>query len=327
MNSNLYSNKSILITGGTGSLGHALVKNLLTTDVKRIVIYSRDEYKQWAMSNEIKDERLRFFIGDVRDEKRLTTALEGIDYVIHAAALKQVPACEYNPQEAVKTNVQGAMSLIGAAIYNKVKKVIAISTDKAVHPVNLYGTTKACAEKLFIAANNNIATSFNIVRYGNVVSARGSVIPLFRQYVNQGRETLPLTDVQMTRFVIEYPQAIELIEHALESDERGLIFIPKLKAIKMTDLIFALDKKYELIGIRPGEKLHETLIGDGEIDHCHDCQDHYIILPAFHDWQDEYITQGYASEIIDFMNMFQYSSDKVERLTIEEIKELVSRYL
>jgi UDP-N-acetylglucosamine 4,6-dehydratase/5-epimerase len=325
LNSNLYSNKSILITGGTGSLGHALVKNLLTTDVKRIVVYSRDEYKQWAMSNEIKDERLRFFIGDVRDEKRLTTALEGIDYVIHAAALKQVPACEYNPQEAVKTNVYGAMCLIGAACNAKVSKVIAISTDKGVSPVNLYGATKACAEKLFIAANNNKTTSFNLVRYGNVVSARGSVIPLYAEYIKQGRETLPLTDVQMTRFVIEYPQAIELIEHALKTNSRGAIFIPKLKAIKMTDLILSLDKKYELIGIRPGEKIHETLVSEDEVHRCYDCGDNYVIAPSFHDWAQtwEFFPEVMALE----SHIVNYSSNNVERLTIEEIKELVSKYL
>lgn len=321
---NLYTNKSILITGGTGSLGHALVKHLLTTDVKRIVVYSRDEYKQWKMSNEIKDERLRFFIGDVRDEKRLTTALEGIDYVIHAAALKQVPACEYNPQEAVKTNVFGAMSLIGAACNAKVSKVIAISTDKGVSPVNLYGATKACAEKLFIAANNNKTTSFNMVRYGNVVSARGSVIPLYAEYIKQGRETLPLTDVQMTRFVIEYPQAIELIEHALQSDERGLIFIPKLKAIKMTDLILALDKKYDLIGLRPGEKLHETLVSEYECDRCYDFGKEYVIVPSFHEWTNNInISEANWSGV----GAHNYSSDHVRRLTIEEIKELVSRYV
>lgn len=323
MNSNLYSNKSILITGGTGSLGHALVKHLLATDVKRIVVYSRDEYKQWAMSNEIKDERLRFFIGDVRDEKRLTTALEGIDYVIHAAALKQVPACEYNPQEAVKTNVLGAIAIVNSCINSGVSKVIAISTDKAVHPINLYGATKACAEKIFIAANNNKTTSFNLVRYGNVVSARGSVIPLYAEYIKQGRETLPLTDVQMTRFVIEYPQAIELIEHALESNERGLIFIPKLKAIKMTDLILALDKKYELIGIRPGEKLHETLLGEGEGDRCYVYgEDDYAIAPAFHEWTDKN-----SLGVLQPVWLNGYSSNNVPRLTIEEIKELVSRYL
>ena len=321
LKSNLYKNKSILITGGTGSLGHALVKHLLTTDVKRIVIYSRDEFKQWSMQNEIKDERLRFFIGDVRDEKRLTTSLQGIDYVIHAAALKQVPACEYNPQEAVKTNVFGAISLIGASLSAQVSKVVAISTDKAVHPINLYGATKACAEKIFISANNNPHTSFNVVRYGNVASARGSVIPLYREYIQQARETLPLTDVQMTRFVIEYPQAIELIEHALTTDERGLIFIPKLKAMKMTDLVYALDKKYEIIGIRPGEKIHETLVSEDERDRCHDCINYHVIEPAFHDWTTN--TLSY----IPLMIIPHYSSDKVERLTIYEIKELVARYV
>lgn len=319
-----YSNKTILITGGTGSLGNALVRHLLATDVKKIIIYSRDEFKQWSMQNELKDERLRFFIGDVRDESRLTRALEGVDYVIHAAALKQVPACEYNPQEAVKTNVQGAMAVIGACIDAHVQRVVAISTDKAVHPINLYGATKACAEKIFIAANNNHYTSFNLVRYGNVVDARGSVIPLYREYIKQGRETLPLTDVMMTRFVITYKQAIELIERALEADERGLIFIPKLKAMKITDLIYAMGKKYELIGIRPGEKLHETLISEGERDRCHDQNDHYKIYPEFHEWQEDYQVKGNESEIIDYMNMHQYSSDKVERMTIEEIQGMLA---
>ena len=260
--------KTILITGGTGSFGKCFTKYVLkNSNPKKIIIYSRDEYKQFIMQNEFKEysDVLRFFIGDVRDKDRLYRAFKGVDYVIHAAALKQVPACEYNPNEAIKTNIHGAMNIIDAALDCGVKKVVALSTDKAVNPVNLYGGTKLVSDKLFIAANaysgmNDI--NFSIVRYGNVAGSRGSIIPFFHKLIQDGKKELPITDYRMTRFWISLEEGVKLVLKALEDAKGGETFISKIPSFKITDLAKAMlpDCKMPEVGIRPGEKLHEIMV-------------------------------------------------------------------
>jgi UDP-N-acetylglucosamine 4,6-dehydratase len=264
----MLNNKTILITGGTGSFGHHFVDYILKHyQPKKVIIYSRDEYKQFIMDNEYRQCRdtLRFFIGDVRDENRLKMAMNGVDYVIHAAALKQVPACEYNPNEAIKTNVNGAMNVINASLEAKVKKVVALSTDKAVNPINLYGGTKLVSDKLFCAANSyggEGGTRFAVVRYGNVAGSRGSVIPFFRNIINNGGRELPITDYRMTRFWISLEQGVELVIKALEEARGGETFISKIPSFRITDLAEAMLPgcvKPE-VGIRVGAKLHEIMI-------------------------------------------------------------------
>lgn len=259
----MWEDKTILITGGTGSLGKALVKRLLKEKIKKLIIYSRDEFKQSQMDHT--DPRMRFFLGDVRDLQRLTRAMYGVDYVIHAAALKQVPALEYNPTEAVKTNINGAMNVVLAAHENIVDKVISISTDKAVNPVNLYGATKLCAEKIFTAANNFATTKFASVRYGNVIGSRGSVIPFFQKLREQGKK-FPITDYRMTRFLITLGQAVELVLYALENAGGGEIYVPRIPSATILDIAKAVweDAEWEETCIRPGEKLHECLSGEGD---------------------------------------------------------------
>ena len=263
--------KSILITGGTGSFGKKFIKTVLEThlEIERIVIYSRDEFKQFMMSNmpEFKKhaDKLRFFIGDVRDKERLYRALEGIDFVVHAAALKQVPSCEYNPFEAVKTNIMGAANIIDACIDKEVKRVVALSTDKACAPVNLYGATKLCSDKLFIQGNaysGPKGTKFSVVRYGNVAGSRGSVIPFFQELVKNGAKELPITDMKMTRFWLKLEQAVEMVLEALEHMHGGELFVKKIPSMRMPDLAKAIAPELETveIGIRPGEKIHECMI-------------------------------------------------------------------
>lgn len=264
----MLDNKTILITGGTGSFGKCFTKYALTHyNPKKIIIYSRDEFKQYLMQNEFKEyeSKMRYFIGDVRDKDRLKRAFEGVDYVIHAAALKQVPACEYNPNEAIKTNINGAQNVIDAALDSNVKKVVALSTDKAVNPVNLYGGTKLVSDKLFVAANayaGNKDISFSIVRYGNVAGSRGSIIPLFNNIIKNGGTELPITDFRMTRFWISLTEGVELVIKALKEAKGGETFISKIPSFKVTDLAEAMlpgcTKKE--IGIRPGEKLHEIMV-------------------------------------------------------------------
>ena len=277
---------TILITGGTGSFGQAFAKEALTHNPKKIIIYSRDEFKQELMSKELNNNRLRFFIGDVRDSERLHRAFNGVDIVIHAAALKQVPACEYNPSEAVKTNILGAMNILNTAINCGVEKVVALSTDKAVNPVNLYGATKAAAEKIFTAGNvysQKGKTKLSLVRYGNVAGSRGSVIPFFESLIKQGDIIMPLTDERMTRFHIDLADAINLVMIALNEMKGGEIFVPKISSFKITELIkflgycYSLQLTYKLIGIRQGEKLHETLISNDEACKTYDCGKYYII--------------------------------------------------
>ena len=264
----MLNNKTILITGGTGSFGNAFTNYILEHyNPKKIIIYSRDEYKQFVMANKFKKykDTLRFFIGDVRDKDRLYRAFDGVDYVIHAAALKQVPACEYNPIEAIKTNINGAMNIIDAALDCGVKKVVALSTDKAVNPINLYGGTKLVSDKLFVSANayagkNDI--SFSVVRYGNVAGSRGSVIPFFRNIVKNGGTELPITDYRMTRFWISLEQGVQLVIKALEEAKGGETFISKIPSFKITDLAQAILPGCAMpeVGIREGEKLHEVMV-------------------------------------------------------------------
>ena len=326
---NMLNNKTILVTGGTGSFGKCFTKYVLTHyDPKKIIIYSRDEYKQFVMANEMKEyaSKLRFFIGDVRDKDRLERAFEGVDYVIHAAALKQVPACEYNPNEAIKTNIHGAMNVIEAALNKDIKKVVALSTDKAVNPVNLYGGTKLVSDKLFIAANSYAGSkdvNFSIVRYGNVAGSRGSVIPFFNYIIkNRGKE-LPITDYRMTRFWISLTQGVELVIKALSEARGGETFISKIPSFKITDLAQAMLPGCEMpeVGIREGEKLHEIMVTTEDSLTTYEYDKHFIVYPQmiFNDRQKEPIPGG--KKVADG---FSYSSgNNTEWLSVDEIKELL----
>lgn len=279
--------KTILVTGGTGSFGKCFIKYILTKyNPKKIIIYSRDEFKQFNMANDFKEyeDQLRFFIGDVRDLERMKRAFKGVDYVIHAAALKQVPSCEYNPNEAIKTNIHGAMNVIEAALDCGVKKVVALSTDKAVNPVNLYGGTKLVSDKLFVAANSYVGVSdlsFSVVRYGNVAGSRGSVIPFFHRLIQEGKKELPITDYRMTRFWISLPEGVELVLKALKEARGGETFISKIPSFKITDLAQAMlpGCKMPEVGIREGEKLHEVMITPEDAPTTYEYEKHYIIYP------------------------------------------------
>jgi len=287
----MLSNSSILITGGTGSFGHAFVPlTLKKFNPKRLVIYSRDEMKQWEMAKLYgNDKRVRFFIGDVRDKDRLARALHGVDFVVHAAATKIVPTAEYNPFECVKTNVIGAMNLIDACIDQGVQRVVALSTDKASSPANLYGATKLASDKLFVAGNSysGSSTRFSVVRYGNVMGSRGSVIPFFLSIADKG--VLPITDERMTRFMITLEQGVDLVWHAFKDMVGGEIYVKKIPSMKVTDIAKAVapDARQEIVGIRPGEKLHEQMIGPEDALHTYEYPGHYKILPAIHQWSDD----------------------------------------
>jgi UDP-N-acetylglucosamine 4,6-dehydratase (inverting) len=288
----MFTNSSILITGGTGSFGHTFVPlTLAKYNPRRLVIYSRDEMKQWEMAKLYgSDERVRFFIGDVRDKERLGRALTGIDYVVHAAATKIVPTAEYNPFECVKTNVLGAMNLIDTCIDHGVKRVVALSTDKASSPCNLYGATKLTSDKLFIAGNSYAGgndTRFAVVRYGNVMGSRGSVIPFFLSLAEAG--VLPITDVRMTRFMITLEQGVELVWHAFGDMVGGEIYVKKIPSMKMTDVALATAPaaSHNIVGIRPGEKLHEQMIGPEDAPHTYEYPGHYKVLPAIHNWSHD----------------------------------------
>lgn len=288
----MLNNKSILVTGGTGSFGQKFIRHVLANYTpSRIVVYSRDEMKQWNMSNDLKDhpkkDLVRFFLGDVRDKDRLHRAFNGIDYVVHAAALKIVPAAEYNPFEFIKTNINGAMNIIDCAIDQKVKKVIALSTDKACNPVNLYGATKLCSDKLFVAGNSYSraqSTRFSVVRYGNVMGSRGSVIPLFWSLKNSGE--LPITDDRMTRFMITLEQGVEMVMHAMKDAVGGEIYVRKIPSMKVTEVARTVAPKARLktIGIRPGEKLHEQMISAEDAATAYEYDSHFKILPSINDW-------------------------------------------
>ena len=288
----MLTNASILITGGTGSFGHTFVPlTLAKYNPRRLVIFSRDEMKQWEMAKLYSgDNRVRFFIGDVRDKDRLGRALDGIDYVVHAAATKIVPIAEYNPFECVKTNIIGAMNLIDACIDHRVKRVVALSTDKASSPANLYGATKLAADKLFVAANHYSGfndTRFGVVRYGNVMGSRGSVIPFFLSIADSG--VLPITDARMTRFMITLEQGVDLVWHAFEDMVGGEIYVKKIPSMKITDIASAVapNARHDIVGIRPGEKLHEQMIGSEDVLHTYEYADHYKILPAIHNWSED----------------------------------------
>jgi UDP-N-acetylglucosamine 4,6-dehydratase len=285
----MLTNSSILITGGTGSFGHTFVSMTLAKyNPRRLVIYSRDEMKQWEMARLYRnDDRVRFFIGDVRDKDRLSRALSGVDYVVHAAATKIVPTAEYNPFECVKTNVLGAMNLIDACIDQGVKRAVALSTDKASSPANLYGATKLISDKLFIAGNSYAlhgVTRFAVVRYGNVMGSRGSVIPFFLSLEGEG--TLPITDIRMTRFMITLEEGVNLVWHAIDDMIGGEIYVKKIPSMKVTDIAMACvpSAKHELVGIRPGEKLHEQMVGPEDAQHTYEYDEHYKVLPAIHNW-------------------------------------------
>ena len=288
----MIKNSTILITGGTGSFGHTFVPMTLAKyNPNKLIIYSRDEMKQWEMAKLFQgDDRIRFFIGDVRDKERLYRALDGVDYVVHAAATKIVPTAEYNPFECVKTNIHGAMNLIDACIDKGVKRVVALSTDKASSPINLYGATKLASDKLFVAGNSYSGghdTRFAVVRYGNVMGSRGSVIPFFLSVKDKG--VLPITDLRMTRFMISLEQGVELVWHAFEDMVGGEIYVKKIPSMKVTDLarVVAPGCKQEVIGIRPGEKLHEQMIGAEDAYYTYEYPEHYKILPVINNWDQD----------------------------------------
>lgn len=285
----MFNNKTILVTGGTGSFGNTFVPMTLEKfSPKKIIVFSRDEMKQWEMAKKFEgDKRVRFFIGDVRDKERLYRALDGVDYVVHAAATKIVPTAEYNPFECVKTNILGAMNLIDACIDKGVKGVVALSTDKASSPINLYGATKLASDKLFVAGNSysgEHGTKFSVVRYGNVMGSRGSVIPFFMSIKSTDR--LPITDDRMTRFMISLEQGVELVWHAFEDMEGGEIYVKKIPSMKITDLasVIAPEARQEVVGIRPGEKLHEQMISAEDAYYTYEYPEHFKILPAINNW-------------------------------------------
>tara|TARA_B100000900_G_C20566696_1_gene711441 strand:- start:661 stop:1665 length:1005 start_codon:yes stop_codon:yes gene_type:complete len=301
----------VLITGGTGSFGRKFVEMTLKNfDPKKIIIFSRDEMKQWEMAKIYdQDSRVRFFIGDVRDKDRLMRALNGVDYVVHAAATKIVPTAEYNPFECIKTNVNGAMNIIDACIDRGIKKVVALSTDKASSPINLYGASKLVSDKIFISGNSysgDHTSRFSVVRYGNVMGSRGSIIPFFIERKESG--TLPITDVGMTRFMISLDDGVKLVWHAFDDMEGGEIYVKKIPSMKVVDIanVIAPDAKQEIIGIRPGEKLHEQMIGYEDAPYTFEYDDHFKILPAIHDWfkDKERIKNGKRVE-----KNFIYTSD------------------
>lgn len=307
----MLKNSSILITGGTGSFGHAFVPMTLAKyKPRRLVIYSRDEMKQWSMSQKFQDDpRVHFIIGDVRDKERLTRALDGIDCVIHAAATKIVPTAEYNPFECIKTNINGAMNLVDACIDQKVKRVVALSTDKASNPINLYGATKLASDKLFVSANayaGTHETRFSVVRYGNVMGSRGSVIPFFLSLAEQGR--LPITDSRMTRFMITLEQGVDLVWYAFDDMQGGEIYVKKIPSMTITDIAEAVvpKAKHKIIGIRPGEKLHEQMIGMEDAAHTYEYEGHYKILPAIHNWSSDPLRINGGRKVEDG---FTYTSD------------------
>ena len=318
----MFNNRTVLITGGTGSFGHKFIQMTLDSyNPKKMIILSRDEMKQWEMAKLYEgDDRVRFFIGDVRDRDRLYRALDGVDYVVHAAATKIVPTAEYNPFECVKTNVNGAMHLIDAAIDKGVKGVVALSTDKASSPINLYGATKLTSDKLFVAANaysGEHGTKFSVVRYGNVMGSRGSVIPFFESIKEQG--ILPITDERMTRFMITLEQGVELVWHAFEDMVGGEIYVKKIPSMSVVDLARALAPgcKLEFVGIRPGEKLHEQMIGEEDAHYTYEYPEHYKILPVINNWSTspERIKDG-----VKVAQDFVYRSDNNPKwMTKEEL--------
>lgn len=324
-------NKAILITGGTGSFGRQLVRMVLARyRLRRVVVFSRDELKQFEMQQTYNSSVMRYFIGDVRDQARLEQAMEGIDIVIHAAALKQVPAAEYNPMECIRTNINGAENVIRAALANEVEKVIALSTDKAANPINLYGATKLASDKLFVSANNIAGkkrTRFAVVRYGNVVGSRGSVLPFFRTLIASGATKLPITDPRMTRFWITLPQGVEFVLACLRRMSGGELFVPKIPSIRVVDLATSLAPHLpqEIVGIRPGEKLHEVMCPADDSHLTLEFDDHYVIRPSirFYGGDIDYTVDGIGERGAPVEQGFEYSSGTNDQfLTIEELAAL-----
>jgi len=324
----MLDNKTILITGGTGSFGKKFLEMIFAQyNPKKVIIYSRDEFKQSLMKHEYQDKvdmsKVRFFIGDVRDKDRLYRAFRGVDYVIHAAAMKQVPTCEYNPFEAIKTNIHGAQNIIDAALDSGVKKVVALSTDKAVNPINLYGGTKLVSDKLFVSANaysGDHGTVFSVVRYGNVAGSRGSVIPFFKTLIEEGQKELPITDFRMTRFWITLEQGVELVFKALKESQGGETYISKIPSFKITDIAKAMKSDILLkeVGIREGEKLHEAMITREDSRSTYEYENHYVIYPNF-EWWDVSTHSTNGGKLIE--EGFEYNSDgNVKWLGVEELK-------
>lgn len=327
----MFSNKSILITGGTGSFGKKFIQMALERypDISKIIVYSRDEYKQFIMANDPKfkphAKKLRFFIGDVRDRERLSLAMGKVDYVIHAAALKQVPACEYNPFEAIKTNILGAQNVIDSAFENGVEKVVALSTDKACSPINLYGATKLCSDKLFIAANGYAGyrkTKFSVVRYGNVAGSRGSVIPFFQDLVKNGATSLPITDYGMTRFWLKLENAVDLVMEAFNTMRGGELFIKKIPSMRLTELAKAIapDLATHECGIRPGEKIHEQMISQEDARDTVEFDNYYVIQPHMEWWHER--AKDFGGKPVG--DDFSYNSGtNPQWLSVEDMRELI----
>lgn len=331
----MFNGKIILVTGGTGSFGHCFTERVLREyKPKKLIIFSRDELKQYEMEHEFNQDCMRYFIGDVRDLERLKQAMNGVNYVVHAAALKQVPAAEYNPIECIKTNIHGAENVINAAVANNVDKVIALSTDKAANPINLYGATKLASDKLFIAANNMVGKnriSLSVVRYGNVAGSRGSVVPYFKKLIKQGVDQLPITDVRMTRFWISLQDGVEFVLKSLERSQGGEIFVPKIPSMRIVDLAEALTghTNHKVIGIRPGEKLHETMCPSDDSHLTLEFNDHYVICPTIsfaHQFdyrknaineEGDYVKQGFAYN----------SGTNTDFLSCEQLEELCREYV
>lgn len=325
----MFNNSSILITGGTGSFGKKYIQTLLDNyKPRRIIIYSRDELKQFEMQQKFNHPCMRYFIGDVRDGDRLKEAMRDVDYVIHAAAIKQVPTAEYNPMECIKTNITGAENIISAAIFNNVDKVMALSTDKAANPVNLYGATKLASDKLFVAANNmagSCRTRFSVVRYGNVVGSRGSVVPYFKRLIEQGATSLPITHVDMTRFWITLVNGVDFVLKNFERMAGGEIFVPKIPSARIVDLAKSLapDLEHEIIGIRPGEKIHEIMCPSDDSFHTIEFDDHYVITPTINlfEYEHDYTQDKIGGKGQYVEPGFEYSSGANTFLSIDKLKE------
>lgn len=323
----MFKNKTILLTGGTGSFGYAMTSALLKLKPKKILIFSRDEFKQSVMQNLFKkyNKKLRFFIGDVRDSKRLDMATKNVDYLIHAAALKQVDAAEYNPFEFIKTNINGAQNVIESCLNNNVKKVIALSTDKAVNPINLYGATKLASDKLFVSSNNLVGSShtrFSVVRYGNVLGSRGSVMPLFFDYLKRDKKFFPITDVKTTRFWITLKTGVNFVLNSFNIMNGGEIFIPKMPSVRTIDLARSINSNYKLktVGLRPGEKIHETLFSEEDCEYILETKNSFIIEPTIKKFFNYKRTKKIKSKKIK--KVFSYNSNQNKFLTIKEIQKL-----
>jgi UDP-N-acetylglucosamine 4,6-dehydratase len=326
----MFTNKSILITGGTGSFGKKYTQTILDRyKPKRIIIYSRDELKQFEMQQVFDQDCMRYFIGDVRDRERMTMAMRRVDYVIHAAALKQVPAAEYNPTECIRTNITGAENVIHAALENNVRRVIALSTDKAANPINLYGATKLCSDKLFVSANNMVGdrqTRFAAVRYGNVVGSRGSVVPFFQNLIDNGSDHLPITDEKMTRFWISLQDGVDFVLKNFERMQGGEIFVPKIPSIRITDLATSMapDLEQKIIGIRPGEKLHEIMCPADDSHLTIEFDDHFVITPSikFYGLDNGYDKNAIGEKGKPVVQGFEYNSGTNPHfLSVDEISE------